>query len=174
MKRTREQRKQPSGFTLIEILVVLVIMGIMLALIAIKLTPDDKRVLETEALRLSLLLEQAHDEAVAGAQQIAWTADAGGYRFWRRDEKGAWLPYQGEELFRERAFGDGVRFVGLQLDHAWAEPGQRLVFSPSGMGLPFSAVLALGGERLAVSGDGFGQVRVGAENGDAGLAAASG
>ena len=150
------------GFTLVEILIVLVIMGIALALVTINMMPDDKRTLAVEAERLSLLLEQAHDDAVAGAERIGWSAGDGGYRFWRADEKGEWVPLAGDETLRERTFQPGVKLVELKINrHAVAE-GERLVFTPSGMGLPFDAVLALKDERIALSGDGFGAVRVGA------------
>ena len=150
------------GFTLIEILIVLVIMGIVLSLVAVNMMPDDKRTLAAEAERLSLLLEQAHDDAVAGAERIAWSAREGGYGFWRADEQGEWVPLAGDETLRERAFETGVRLVELKINRHAVAQGERLVFSPSGMGLPFEAVLALKDERIALSGDGFGPIRVGA------------
>ena len=54
-----------TGFTLVEVLVVMVLVGITLALIGLNLMPDDGRTVRNEAQRLALLLEQARDEAVA-------------------------------------------------------------------------------------------------------------
>ena len=69
------------GFTLVEVLVIVVIVGITLSLVVVNFGRDDKRVLADEAQRLGLLLEHAHDEAVASSRLLSWAADAKGYQF---------------------------------------------------------------------------------------------
>jgi general secretion pathway protein H len=72
------------GFTLIEVLVVLVIIGIMVGLVGVRLMPDDDRVLANEVQRLALLLEQTRDQAVVSGEPIGsrWKP---ALRFWSLD-----------------------------------------------------------------------------------------
>ncbi|WP_313025698.1 MULTISPECIES: GspH/FimT family pseudopilin [Pseudomonadaceae] len=75
------------GFTLVELLVVLVIVGIASAAIGLSSRPDPARLLREDAQRLALLLEVAQSEAQIDGQQILWLADGNGYRFMRRDNR---------------------------------------------------------------------------------------
>ncbi|MDU9416851.1 type II secretion system minor pseudopilin GspH [Pseudomonas sp. zfem005] len=77
------------GFTLIELMVVLVIVGIATAAISLSIRPDPARLLREDAKRLALLLQTAQDEARADGRAIAWQADARGYRFLRLGDGGA-------------------------------------------------------------------------------------
>ena len=76
-------RGRSSGFTLLELLVVLVIMGLFAGLVSALVRPDERTLLRTEAERLAQLLELASTEASISGQAIACTADAGDYRFWQ-------------------------------------------------------------------------------------------
>ena len=73
------------GFTLIEILVVMAIVGIVVALAAVRFGMSDVDTLQREAERLSLLLETARDEAIGLGQPIGFSAQPGTYRFWQQD-----------------------------------------------------------------------------------------
>ena len=155
----------PHGFTLIEILVVLVILGVVAAMIGVNFAPDRHQVLETEARRLALLLEQARDEAMSGGASIAFNAGADGYRFQRRQagEGGAkqWQDYGPGDVFRPRRLPEEVGVVEFTVNGQPLAKDQALVFSPSGVGLPFALVLAIGNDRVAIAGDGLGRIAQG-------------
>lgn len=73
-----------QGFTLVELLVVLVVIGITLGMTMVQLMPDDRAVLRQEAERLALLLENATLEAQASGQTMGWSGEASHYRFWKK------------------------------------------------------------------------------------------
>lgn len=148
------------GFTLIELLVVLVIVGVMVGLIGVRMMPDDDGAVRNEAQRLSLLLEQARDQAVASGEPIAFSVEAGRYRFWALDAENEWVPRSGDDLLRDRPLPDGVQLAALQLNQANAAAYTRLVFLPSGSNAPFTADLVLNAAHARISGDSLGRVRV--------------
>nr|WP_044487943.1 GspH/FimT family pseudopilin [Pseudomonas entomophila] len=73
------------GFTLIELMVVLVIVGIASAAISLNIRPDPGKRLRADGERLAHLLELAQSEAQADGQPLRWKNEAGGYRFVRAD-----------------------------------------------------------------------------------------
>ena len=147
-----------AGFTLIEILVVLVIIGITVAMISLNLMPDDKRVLTTEAQKLALLFEQARDEAIISGKEIAWSAEGNKSRFWRKDDQGKWTPSSGDDLFRERDLAPGVKLVELQINSVKLAMNERLIFSPGGMNMPFQLDLGLNASHVSIAGDNLGKL----------------
>ena len=74
-----------QGFTLVELLVVLVVIGITLGMTMVQLMPDNRAVLRQEAERLALLLENATLEAQASGQTLGWSGEASHYRFWKKN-----------------------------------------------------------------------------------------
>jgi type II secretion system protein H len=148
------------GFTLIEVLVVLTIIGIMVGLVGVRLMPDDDRALRTEAERLALLLEQARDQAVASGEPIAFSVAQRRYRFWVRDAENQWVPLSGDELLQERPLADHVQLAALQVNQTLLAAGERLLFLPSGGNAPFTADLVLNSAHARIRGDSLGRVRI--------------
>ena len=66
------------GFTLVEILVVLMTMGILLGLISVNLGPGERDLLRLEAERLAQVLDLAADEARISGNSLARTAAMSG------------------------------------------------------------------------------------------------
>jgi len=163
-----------GGFTLIEVLVVLVILGVVVAMIAVNFAPDPRQNLDTEARRLALLLEQARDEAMTSGSSIAFSAEDQGYRFWQHEAQAVpeaapdnnwpgkdWKPHADSEVFRPRQLPQAVVVVELRINQQpTAKDAQRIIFAPSGMALPFRLTLASGLHRIAITGNGMGQIGV--------------
>jgi len=148
------------GFTLIEMLVVLMIMGLFVGLVSTITQPDERAVLQLEAERLSQLLDFAATEARLTGKSIAWTADESGYRFWRSGDDGAWSEIRDSELLRERALPQGMAVADFHVENMRPQGAMRLEFAPQGSSLAFTISMSLGAARYAVTGSPVGEMRV--------------
>lgn len=162
--------KRQGGFTLVEILVVVAIIGIVLAIASVNLLPDDRRTLETEAERVALLFDLARETAISGGEELAWQADGQHYAFYRRDEDTRWVAETADEMLRSRDWPAGLKLEAMNINHVAAAAESRLIFAPSGVALPFELVLSLGKERAVVRGSALGRVEV-AKDAEAGIKA---
>lgn len=148
------------GFTLIEMLVVLMIMGLFVGLVSTITRPDDRAVLRLETERLSQLLDFAATEARLTGKSIAWTADESGYRFWRADDSSDWSEIRDSELLRARTLPQGMAVSGFRVENMRTQGAMRLEFSPQGSSLAFTISMALGAEHYAITGSPVGELRV--------------
>jgi len=154
------------GFTLIELMTALVIVGIAVAIVVPRLVRDDRDVLAQEAARLALLLEQARDEAVASGRPIAWSSQGAVNGFWTVGAGGDWEKIAGDEVFRDRSLAEGVRIARLTLNRVSVAPNTRIVFTPAGTSAPFTLTLEMRGEGIAVVGDALGRIAVESPGGE--------
>lgn len=93
-----------AGFTLIEILVVLVLVGL-LASLAVFTLGGDSRLRETENIvrELYLLMQTASEQAVLDNRELGLRFEDDGYRFLAfSEEEGTWVAPR-ERLFRPRS-----------------------------------------------------------------------
>ncbi|WP_284615823.1 prepilin-type N-terminal cleavage/methylation domain-containing protein [Aquabacterium humicola] len=136
------RRRRAHGFTLVELLVVLVLVGIAAGLVALALRDPSSARLEQEAARLSALLEAGRAEARALGLPV-------------RFELGSNVP------------GEGFRFVGLppqlKLPQHWlnedlqAEIGgaRALLLGPEPLIGPQRITLRLGEQQVVIATDGL-------------------
>ncbi len=110
--RQRLPKRRALGFTLIEILVVLVIVGIIVAAALLSLgTLGDDRNLQTEARRLTTLLQMATDDATIQGRDFGIEVMSAGYRFVEHDPLlNQWFEVTDDDLMRERKLEDGTEF----------------------------------------------------------------
>jgi general secretion pathway protein H len=153
-------RFRNSGFTLVEILVVLVIIGITLALVSVNFAKDDRAELRDEAQRLALLYQAARDEAISTGKAVAWVANGPQYGFFHHDADNKWSDAIGEAPFTEQSFAPRITLVELQVSGAKVPLDTPVVFSSSGMNAPFQATLDIAGERLEITGDAVGLIQI--------------
>lgn len=112
--------RRARGFTLLELLVVIVLAGILLSIVTITVTPDERQLLARDAERVGQLFALAADESRIRQQPIFWEADLSGYRFVTL-AGGERKLVSGDDLLRERAWREPLRTLAL---HA-AGGGQR-------------------------------------------------
>lgn len=157
---------QSRGFTLIELLVVLLIMGMVVGMVSAVIRPDDRGQLRIEADRLAQLLDLAASESRLTGHSIAWTADRGGYRFWRANADSEWSELRDSDLFRARTLPGGMVLSNLQIENLVMPGPMRLEFSAYAPARAFSVQLAMGEAHTAVVGSAIGELRVVPAEGD--------
>ena len=160
------------GFTLIEVLVVMLIMGLCVGLVSAIVRPDDRGLLRVEAERLAQLLDLAATESRLTGKSIAWTTDGHSYRFWRMTGNDEWSEVRDSDLLRARTLPQGMMISGLQVEDMPVHGAMRLEFASYSPALSFSIEMSLGTARYAVAGSPIGEVRVlpGIGNSNGGLA----
>ena len=125
------------GFTLVELLVVLVVIGITLGMTMVQLMPDNRAVLRQETERLALLLENAALEAQASGRTLAWSGEQSHYRFWRKNDYNDWVRIEDDKMFRPRELPDGIRISQITIEELTIKPGDKLSLSAYGFALPY-------------------------------------
>ncbi|MGE5615788.1 MAG: GspH/FimT family pseudopilin [Bacillota bacterium] len=143
------------GFTLVEILVVVAIVGIVTAVAAVNLFPSDAEVAKRDAGNVALAVEAARDAAWFGGRPIAITFENGRMRRWRLAAGPSWEP----DPSADRSL-DEARLVALYVDGQPVTVNPKLVFLADGFGVPFRVVLDVRGLRRAIEGDAAGSVSV--------------
>lgn len=104
--------RHTRGFTLIEILVVIVIVGTVLSIVVMStgLVPEDEEIL-TERTRLTALMETVQDEAMMQGREFGLEIMTSAYRFVEFDPMTRqWMDVPGDELYRLRELPEGIEF----------------------------------------------------------------
>jgi general secretion pathway protein H len=143
------------GFTLVELMVVMVIIGITLGLVSLNAIPSPRQNLQNEAQRIALLLQLARDEAIVRNRLVAFEADPERYRFLVRNET-RWDPVTQDDLLRERPFKNAPVVLLLDPPGAGTVNPLRITFGREPVDKPFVLSLVSGENRVAIRADGIG------------------
>lgn len=145
-----------AGFTLLEALVALAIVGAVSSLVVVSATPSDASLAEREARRLAVLLELALSEARAGARPIAWSYDAEGYTFWKESPTGEWRAFPDTSPYRRRTLPARVEVRAARADAVALAAGERVVMRPYGLPAHLTVTFAAGRARVVMKGHALG------------------
>lgn len=148
----RGRKSAERGFTLVELLVAIAILGLLTSVIVLSL-PESGGRLADEADALALRLRRAQEEAILTNRTVEVAVSPRGYAF-RVQRAGAWAPLQ-DGPFEPVAFGEGVSAAV-----SGAEGRSAVRFDPTGVAEPAQVRLSKGTRAVAVSVDGQGQVSI--------------
>lgn len=141
------------GFTLMELLVVLVIIAIGVSTAVIALRPDPRAMVREEGDRLAILLGLASEESSLGGMAMAWVGSEGGYEFQTRevtDLGPEWRVVRGDDLLHPRQLPNGATIRGIRVDGKALELGQRVALGNRGA-VDLSVEIGLGDTRARVT-----------------------
>lgn len=144
--------RQVRGFTLVELVVALAVIGLAGATVALTL-PSGDDVLAREAEVFAARLAHARDESILGMRTVEVAVTASGYGFSRRRFEG-WQPLEGRD-FASIEWQPGT---SPRLPRSDARLAFR--FDPTGATEPATLVLLREGRSARVSVDGGGKVAI--------------
>lgn len=137
--RTPSLNHRQSGFTLIEIMVVVIIIGVMSVAVVSSLTGNNDREARLQASRFMAVVDEVRDEAIIAGDNFFLIVDdkAGSYRF---ESVRSQASSAGDSLFKSRLVGEKVELdweVFEVLDDG--ESSQNVLISSLGEITPFEA-----------------------------------
>ncbi|MGF2685679.1 type II secretion system minor pseudopilin GspH [Marinobacter sp. DUT-3] len=147
------KRASASGFTLIEILVVLIVVGLLAALAVLNLGGgSQQREMENHVREMFLLMQTASEQAVLNNKELGLLLEEGSYRFATLNEQANEWTQPGERMFRQRSFPDWLlvtEFIESDTPRLASEEDKLrpdIVFFSSGETTPFEVEFTIGSD----------------------------
>jgi len=137
LTRSRPPQQASAGFTLLELLVVVIIISLTVTLVTLNLQRDADHIASLEANRIASLMEHVREEAIITARPIAMEFDEAdhSYSFLRQDD--GWQVVEGDAALRRRTLAEPVTFRFERLDVPREQEGMLVVFGSTGEVSPF-------------------------------------
>lgn len=148
-----------QGFTLIEILVVLAVVGVISTLVVVRLQGSDAHRVRQAAEQLAGVLEAAREQAIYGGRSVAISSDGQGYQLWTlAGTHGEWISLPPEEGLVARRLREGVRWHAQRINDQARPLGERIVFAPDGVLDPVVIELRAGSAGVRLEADVMGRI----------------
>ena len=108
-------RPRATGFTLLEVLVVVTIIGILVAMATVSFNVlGGDHEMDQEAERLVAVLGEARDDAMLHGRDLGLRVDTRGYDWLKYDSRtDRWVPIDDDIVLRPRSLPDGVQLALL-------------------------------------------------------------
>ena len=152
-----------AGFTLAEILVVLLVIGLASAIAYAQLDRDPRRALEGEGRRLAGALEHAALLAQWKNQTLGVTVGGNAYRFWHRipgSDGEQWSALSGDEVLAARTLPEPLVAMPRTYAGQAVAGGAVLPLIPSGRNEPFVIELDAPQWQLILSADPLNRIAI--------------
>lgn len=134
-----KKHNQQQGFTLLEIVVVLAIIGTVTVLLGMRLNHDADRVARLEVKRFITILREIRDESVLTGKPIAMHVDEGAlsYEFMLYRDESWQSPEKQDGLYKTRSVQQNVEIQFDVYEAAENTEGSLLLVTPLGEITPF-------------------------------------
>ena len=154
--------RRRSGFTLVEILVVIAILAIAATAVALTYPDDARDAAAREARRFAGALEHAAARAQARAETLGASTDGATWRFWHRDpDSGRWQPLADPEgILAPHALPAGMRARPLTYAGQPVEATTIVPLRATGRNEPFTFEIAGHDTALVLSTDPLNRIAI--------------
>ena len=152
--------QRSRGFTLIELMVVILIIVIVLGLVGVNLEPDRETVVRDEARRMALLLRTAQQEAILQGKILAMEITPEGYVFLMLDDNSEFRSLSRDEILRPRDLPRDIIISSVNIEGRPVTEKPRLILMPTGELPEFTIVFSFGEIHWQVQGVFPGEINV--------------
>lgn len=151
--------KTARGFTLIEVAVVVVLIGIVIGMATLQFGGDNDTAVRTESERLTLLVQAAQEAAILQGDLLLLQVADNGYKFSRLNDDNEIELLERDDVLRPRRLPEGVEIGALEIEGTTEDIGGAWLF-PTGEMSAFSVILRdpKGQSRWRVEGGANGEV----------------
>lgn len=157
-QRNRRLFRPVSGFTLVELLVILVLVSVISAVVLLNSRGFESGAPETERERMAAVIRAQCDQALLSARVTGMRLHSGGYDFWQRFGEN-WQRLDREPL-APHAWPRGLTIAGrvgaTPLDRSADPPAPQILCTPMGEVSPFAVRLVRNGNQAVLAMDAFG------------------
>jgi len=149
------------GFTLVEILVVIVVLGLAAGIALVSTAPDERAVAAREARRFAGALEYAAQRAQFRNEALGVSAAGHVIRYWRRDvANDRWQLVDDDDVLRAQALPEPVDAVAIAFAGRAPRSDAVIPLRASGRNEPFTFALMTARTRTLIAFDPLNRVSI--------------